>query len=200
MSVIKKVGPEIACEIAALTNTILREGKWPEQWKCAADKPHWKKKGSKSDKTNYRPIALLPTISRVVERLIANQLKEHLRGILPKEQYGFRPKHSTEHALAQIVRLAGNALNSRSGKQAVCIASLDVASAFDTVDHELLLLKLERLCGISGVALDFFRNYLSDRKQYVKMSGDRKSSVKGIDPCGVPQGTVLDAPLDNLHN
>ena len=196
MSILKKVGPQLAEEIADIVNAIIAEGEWPEQWKWAVVVPVWKKKGNKQEPKYYRPVSMLPAIARLVERILAEQLKTHIRenGILPDFQHGFRAYHSTETALIQLIDMIATA---RDEGEAVVVASLDIAGAFDTLDRAVLIDKLEKVCGIEASVLKFLKNYLEGRKQRVR---------KGTEPCrwmenpwGVPQGSVLGPLLFILY-
>jgi hypothetical protein len=151
MSILKKVGPHLASEIAEIVNACVREQKWPEQWKRAEIVPIWKRKGNQREPKFYRPVSMLPAIARLVERTLAEQLKEHIKanGILPKTQHGFRALHSTETALIQLVDTIASAMD--EGKT-VLVASLDAAGAFDTIDRGVLMTKLDKLCGVRGEA------------------------------------------------
>ena len=136
----------------------------------------------------YRPVSILPAISRLMERVIETQLRAHVDKLLPKEQHGFRKGHSCPSALAEIIGYVANARTTKGDGSEVGIASLDAAAAFDTVEHELLLKKLELNCGIGGSALALIKSYLSNRRQMVRMSGERHSKIEEIGPYGVPQG------------
>ena len=105
--------------------------------------------------------------------------------ILYKYQYGFRKKHSTEHALIELI---DQIRSSFGDKQMTCGIFIDLSKAFDTVNHKILLHKLEHY-GIRGKALELFKSYLENRKQYVQID-NCKSNTRPI-TCGVPQGSVL---------
>eukprot|EP00662_Eupelagonemidae_sp_cell21_P037082 gene37082-biopygen74340 len=173
--------------IARVANAVI-ELEWPKQWKDAEVMPLWKKKGSRDDPTKYRPIALLPAISRVVERLLGRQLKAHVRmaGIMPGFQHGFVPGRSCETAILQLVDMVASA---RDAGETVYVASADCSAAFDTIDHGILLQKLEHACGIKGAALSLMQSYMEGRRQRVRMSGGRASDWRGLSS-GVPQGSV----------
>eukprot|EP00661_Eupelagonemidae_sp_cell13_P019080 gene19080-biopygen14534 len=194
MAVLRKILPGIAPQMAELTNAILENGTWPEHWKTATVRVIWKKRGSIRDPKMYRPISILPTISRVVERLVERRLRQYLEPFLPAKQHGFRAQHGCTSALAALIKVIANARAGQGGKKAVVVASLDATAAFDTVDHGKLLEKLQNCCGVTGKALALIKSYLSERKQRVKMKGERYSNTERLGPYGVPQWPVL-APL-----
>ena len=147
--------------ITYLINKSILEGKVPALWKIAKIIP-LHKKGDKSNPDNYRPISLLPCISKVLEKIIQNQLTKFLdiNKVLIKEQSGFRAKHSTTTAL---MRVTDDWLKAMDNGQYTGAVFIDLQKAFDMVNHELLLLKLSGL-GIVGKSLDWFASYLSNRR------------------------------------
>ncbi len=141
--------------------------------------------------SNYRPISNLPFIGKIIEKIVFNQLNNYLNSneYLDNFQSGFRVHHSTETALIKIIN--DICFNSDSGKISVLVL-LDLSAAFDTVDHNILLERLENWVGLSGLALKWFRSYLEGRGYYVS-KGEHKSKWTSM-TCGVPQGSIL-APL-----
>ena len=133
---------------------------------------------------NYRPISLLPSISKIIDKLVHKRLYSFCENndILNDNQYGFRPKHSTIDAVSKFTADIVSSLEKNMTTYAVF---LDLSKAFD---HDILLHKL-RFYGVRGVALEWFRNYLSGRSQYVSYY-DMNSASCDI-TCGVPQGSVL---------
>ncbi|TWW71215.1 putative RNA-directed DNA polymerase from transposon X-element [Takifugu flavidus] len=145
---------------------------------------------------NYRPISNLPFISKVLEKVVVTQLLEHLQrnSLFEMFQSGFRAHHSTETALLKVT----NDLLIASDHGLVSIlVLLDLSAAFDTVDHSILLQRLEHVIGIKGTALDWFRSYLSDRYQFAHVHGV-PSSYSRVSH-GVPQGSVLGPILFTLY-
>lgn len=175
--------------ISDLTNSIndcLERGIFPESLKLAKVTPIFKS-GSKSDPGNYRPISVLPIISKIFEKIIYNRLEIYLNSnnIISHNQHGFRKKSNTLSATIDLITKLK--VNIDQKKIALGIF-IDLKKAFDTVSHEILLEKLANL-GITGSAYSMFKSYLSNRSQIVKM-GDCKSKSKHV-TFGVPQGSIL---------
>ncbi len=141
--------------------------------------------------SNYRLISNLPFKGKIIEKIVFNQLNNYLNsnGYLDNFQSGFRAHHSTETALIKIIN--DIRFNSDSGKISVLVL-LDLSAAFDTVDHNILLERLENWVGLSGMVLKWFRSYLEGSGYYVSI-GEHKSKWMAM-TCGVPQGSIL-APL-----
>ena len=145
------------------------------------------KKGCPLTSSNYRPISLLSVFSKIAEKVMYERLYKFLEKheILYTLQFGFRASHSINHALVSLTEAIKNSLDNRKFG---CGIFIDLQKAFDTVNHNILLMKLEHY-GIRGTALDWFKSYLSDRKQYVSVNGSNSSHLNIT--CGVPQGSVL---------
>ena len=176
----------IAYPLACIINNSIREGIFPDSQKIAKICPIYKS-GDKTDTNNYRPISLLPVFSKIFETLISTRLTQYLHQnlILNPAQYGFRPKHSTYMALLDFYDKISSATDTNKYSIGIFI---DLSKAFDTIDHEILLNKLSYY-GVRGVALNWFRSYLSNRKQYVAIN-NTMSTISDIS-LGVPQGSVL---------
>ena len=183
---IKDIGPSICAPLSIIINRSLETGVMPDTLKIAKVIPIYKAK-SHDEFSNYRPISLLPSISKIVEKIIHKRLSLFLEqnNILYSNQYGFRAKRSTIDA---ITKLTTDVAISLEEKESVLAVFLDLSKAFDTIDHAILLNKLE-FYGIRGQALEWFHSYLYDRKQFVHYNGE-DSDMKTI-RCGVPQGSVL---------
>ena len=136
---------------------------------------------------NYRPISLLSNISKIFERIMYNRVLDFLDtfDLIYKYQFGFRRHHSTTHALLSMVEAIRYNLDQ---KRYTCDVFVDLEKAFDTVNHNILVKKLEYY-GIRGIASQWFSSYLSNRKQCVSL-GDTKSTLRHV-TCGVPQGSIL---------
>ena len=136
--------------------------------------------------SHYRPVSVLPVFSKVLERLMYNRLLAHINAnnLLYKFQFGFRNKHSPNLAMIYLIDKISNALQNGD---LVLGLFLDFSKAFDTVDHDILLDKLE-FYGIRGCAHDWFKSYLTNRKQFVEFDS-HTSSLLSI-TCGVPRGSL----------
>ena len=146
--------------------------------------------------TKYRPISNLPFIAKIVEKVVFNQLSNFLNssGLFDKFQSGFRPHHSTETALIRV--LNDIRLNTDLCKVSVLVL-LDLSAAFDTVDHSILLNRLETWAGLIGTVLEWFRSYLEEQSYFVTI-GSYESNRMAM-TCGVPQGSVLGPLLFSLY-
>ena len=183
---IKIALPLISGSLCDLFNLSLFSGKFPTDWKIARVAPIYKS-GARDDCSNYRPISVLPVLSRAFEKVVYNQLYDYLDSnrLIYKHQSGFRSLHSVVTSL-----MAGTNdwyVNIDRGKYTGLIF-IDLKKAFDTVNHDILLKKLEEY-GISGLELDWFTSYLHERKQFCKVNST-SSSINAIG-CGVPQGSCL---------
>ncbi len=155
--------------ITLMVNQSISQKAVPLSWKEAIV-IHIFKSGSKTQVANYRPISILPIISKVAEKWIANQLIKHLnKGFTPlhRMQFGFRPNHSTETANCFLVEKIKCLLDTNPCVGAVF---LDLKKAFDTVNHQVLLNKLTYF-NFSTDAISWFQSYLSKRTQCVTIDG-----------------------------
>ncbi len=175
--------------LTALVNTSLTSGEVPTCLKSALVTPILKKSGLDPDELrNHRPISNVPYASKVLERVAANQISEHLEihGLRDSHQSAYRPNHSTETALVKIKNDIDLALDQGDG---MLLVLLDLSAAFDTIDHQILLDRLEQTCGITGCVRQWLSSYLSDRTQTV-IIGESLSEPRALN-IGVPQGSVL---------
>ena len=177
---------ELANPLAKIVNISLSTGIHPEKLKIAKITPIFKK-GSKLSTSNYRPISLLSNINKLIERLVYNRVFNfaNKQKLFYKFQYGFRPKHSTAHALTNITEEIRDSLDKNKYS---CAVFVDFQKAFDTVNHSILLAKLEHY-GIRGTINKWFESYLSNRKHFVSINGF-DSDLHDVNH-GVPQGSVL---------
>lgn len=178
--------PIIVNNLTDCVNKCLSNGTFPNSLKIARVTPIFKS-GSKTELGNYRPISVLPIISKIMEKVIYNRLEEYLKSInfLIDKQYGFRPMANT---LSASIDLITNLKNKIDQKHIALGVFIDLRKAFDTISHALLLQKLSAI-GIGEVALKMFQSYLENRYQTVKI-GNEKSDLEMIS-YGVPQGSVL---------
>ncbi len=142
----------------------------PKTFKLAVIKPLIKKPQlDPKDLVNYRPISNLPFLSKILEKVVSSQLYSFLEknGICEEFPSGFRPYHSTETAL---IRVTNDLLLSSDRGCISLLVLLDLSAAFDTIDHNILLNRLENFVGINGSALAWFKSYLSDRHQFVAVN------------------------------
>lgn len=188
---LKYISREAVPIITHLANLCFRTGLFPAPLKQSIITPVHKG-GNRDDVNNYRPISVLPTISKIIEKLINNRLLKYFNkfDLLSHSQYGFRQGLSTEDAVTALTTQVVDSLD--NGNKCITIF-LDLKKAFDTVSVSILVSKLEREFGIRGIPLDLLRNYLSDRKQRVRI-GDCISEDAQVS-FGVPQGSVLGPTL-----
>ena len=175
-----------------IINFSIVSGSVPSSFKQAVVQPILKKPNlDPSLPNNYRPISKLPFVSKVLEKVVANQLNTFLNDnkIHDKFQSGFRKHHSTESAL---LRVSNDIMMASDAGDCVVLVLLDLSAAFDTVDHAIMLDRLREWVGISGSALQWFASYLSGRSFSVAV-GPFSSHSTPLS-CGLPQGSVL-APL-----
>ncbi len=160
----------------------------PKTFKLAVIKPLIKKPQlDPKDLVNYRPISNLPFLSKILEKVVSSQLYFFLEknDICEDFQSGFRPSHSTETAL---IRVTNDLLLSSDRGCISLLVLLDLSAAFDTIDHNILLNRLENIVGISGSALAWFKSHLSDRHKFVAVK--EVVSYRSQVQYGVPQGSL----------
>ena len=144
-------------------------------------------------KKNYRPITVLPSVSKIFERLMQKQMLPFVQSILSPLLCCFREGYGTQHALLRLIETCNKLIDSGGIAGAVLT---DLSKAFDFLDHELLIAKLNAY-GFSRSALLFVRSYLDNRKQRVKVNGSFSTWTKTS--LGVPQGSVLGLLLFNIY-
>ena len=191
---LKMIGNSINHPLVYMINLSLQQGIFPKELKIANVLPLFKA-NDPSVFNNYRPVSLLCVLSKVYEKVMYNRLIRFLEdfNILFENQFGFRKLHSSYMAL---MVLTDKLIKSLEKGEFVIGVYLDFSKAFDTVDHAILLSKLSHY-GVRGNALQWFKSYLSDRKQYVTYNGV-SSPVNNI-TCGVPQGSILGPLLFLLY-
>ena len=163
---------ELKTPLMNIFSPSLPTGIFPNKTKIAKFSPIFNN-GKKAIASNYRPISVLPCFSKILECIMYNRLYSYLNenNILFNIQFGFRTGHSTEHALLELFDQIRNTFNDKNHLLGIFI---DLSKAFDTVDHKILIQKLEHY-GINGKNLSWLKNYLTNRKQYIQY--DRKITI-----------------------
>ena len=186
MKMIKFLRYELAKPLAHLFNLSLNSGIFPSKLKISRTVPIFKS-GDNTCCDNYRPISLLSSISKILEKIVANNLTSHLEvnNLIYENQYGFLRNKSTVHNITMLTNKIAKELNER---KFVIGVFLDLRKAFDVVSHEILLKKLSKL-GIKDTELKWFTSYLKNRQQFTDIGGNH-SSNKPID-ISVLQGSIL---------
>ena len=186
MKLFKILSPYVSSPLSLIINESFQTGVFPTKMKQAKVIPLFKK-GCSVTSSNYRPISLLSVFSKIIEKLMYKRLYNflELHEVLYNLQFGFRASHSIDHALISLTESIKNTLDN---KKYGCGIFIDLQKAFDTVNHQILLSKLEHY-GIRGTALAWFSSYLCNRSQYVSVNGHNSNCLNIT--CGVPQGSVL---------
>jgi hypothetical protein len=186
LKLLKFVSNEVCIPLAHIFDLSFTTGIFPSKLKTNRTVPIFKA-GDPSACDNYRPISLIPTLSKILEKIVAINLTNHLQlnNLLHRNQFGFQRNTSTEHNLLKVFNFIGDSLN--RGNYCVGVF-LDLRKAFDTCSHEILLKKLSKL-GIRNVSLNWFNSYLSNRFLRVEVNGHLSDILSIL--CGVFQGSVL---------
>ena len=186
--IVHECARELAVPMAKLCRLSLEQGVCPKAWKRANVVPIFKK-GDKSCAMNYRSVSLLPLFSKVLERVVFSTLVSHVRPALSCQQHGFMPGRSCITNLGSMLHTAWD--NISAGSQTDVIYT-DYSSAFQSVNHKLLALKLEKSYHVTGKALSWLKSYLLEREQRVVVNG--QCSAWTPVPSGTPEGGLL-SPL-----
>ena len=191
---LRQCADELARPLATIFNQCLRTSRWPSTWKVASVVPVHKK-NEKTVAKNYRPVSLLPVLSKVLESIVASRVTEHLEKhhLLCARQFGFRPGRSAADLHLLLTSEWSAALD--AGK-ATAVVALDIEGAFDKVWHAGLLAKL-RAAGVDGPLLLLFEDYLKERNLKVVIDG--QESEQHAVRAGVPQGSCLGPLLWNIY-
>ena len=194
VKLLKYAKQSLAYPISKLINKSFEVGHFPACLKTACVTPVYKA-GDSQAISNYRPISVLPLLSKIFERCMANRMLNYIDKyiLLSPNQFGFRRKKSTLDALICLTEYIYNSLNDKSHAVSILV---DLRKAFDTVNHQILLAKLHHY-GFRGVALNWFRTYLSNRIQTVRIQ-DKISTPRTLN-IGVPQGSILGPLLFLLY-
>ena len=183
--------------IAGIVNDSLTSGIMPQCFRKAIISPLLKKSNlDPNTLKNYRPVSNLSFVSKIIEKAVFSQINDHLidNSLYEKHQSAYRKGHNTETAL---IKITNDLLSSADEKKISIIALLDLSAAFDTIDHTILINRLHNYFGFEGTVLKWFKSYLYNRTQYVKI-GNTESSHAFL-PFGVPQGSVLGPILYTLY-
>lgn len=196
-TVIKYCAPTLVHFLTRQINYSFLTGAFPDELKIAKVVPIYKNKGGLNSITNYRPISILPIFSKIFESIAKHQLTKYLsdNNLLNPSQHGFLPGRNTESAILEFTEEISKALDNKVLATGIL---LDLSKAFDTVNHNILLSKLESI-GVRGTALLWFQSYLHNRHQSVAIKTlepsintitTTQSSLRPV-TIGVPQGSVL---------
>ena len=184
---LKLVKYEIAIPLKILINACIKANYFPKIWKIAKIIPLYKAKDP-TEMTNYRPISLLPAMSKIYEKVLHARIVEHMNryGLFYNRQFGFRQKHGTTHAL---YKLHNDILINKKARKGTKAVFCDLSKAFDVLNHKVLYHKLETY-GITGCCHAIITSYLHNRVQKVVVN-EIGSEIVDQKRIGVPQGSVL---------
>ncbi|CAB4022776.1 RNA-directed DNA polymerase from mobile element jockey-like, partial [Paramuricea clavata] len=191
---------KIAAEIISpsltwIFNLSIKTGIYVEEWKKAWVLPIYKSEDRQKCE-NYRPISILPIISKIFERLVFNQLYKYLNehSLLSKYQSGFRPKNST---LSALIQMCDAWYTNMDNGDLSGVVFLDIRKAFDSINHDILLRKMKEQFGVSNIEFKWFESYISNREQVCFVNGTMSTPRNLV--CGVPQGSILGPLLFLLY-
>ena len=207
LNIAKKLKPKLSCGHDNISTKLLKEsihnfveplthifnrslctGIVPDQLKLAKVIPIFKA-SDRNKCENYRPISLLPSISKILEKIMYNKLYGFIsaNSLFYKHQYGFRKKHTTVHPVLHLLNTCGEAQMQKPSQYMLSIFC-DLSKAFDVLNHDILFHKMYRL-GVRGTVLDWFKNYLHNRTQFVDVGSIVSDNIPIKN--GVPQGSIL---------
>ena len=186
---LKSIKGEISKPLTIIINQCLETGIFPDALKAAKIKPLYKK-GDSCCFNNYRPISLLPTISKMFERVMFSQLYSYfnINNLLSEQQYGFRSQHSTELACVKLTNYIIKEMDNIKEIKIPTAIFLDLSKAFDTLNFDILLNKL-KYYGVRGTSLALIKSSLTNRYQYVQFENSDSELLEIV--TGIPQGSIL---------
>ena len=182
---LKNCAQSISYSLTILFNISFRTGSLPTEWKMANIVPVYKK-GDKNCIENYKPISLTCIVSKIFEKCIRDELLSHCKDLIYDTQHGFMPNKS---CVTQLVPFSHDISLGLNFGELIDVVYFDFAKPFDSVNHDIILNKLEYKFGIDGHMLEFIKEYLRGRKQRVFVNG-KFSSILDV-KSGVPQGSIL---------
>ena len=191
---LKTIKQELCKPLTIIINQMIETGVYPEKFKILKITPIYKK-NERTNIANYRPISLLPTLSKIFERVIHTQLYTYFdeNELLSEQQYGFREKHSTELAAVKLVDYINHEMDIGNTPEAIFI---DLSKAFDTLNFHILIHKLQ-FYGLSGNSLALMKSYVTGRMQYVLFN--KTKSDLAIITTGIPKGSILGPLLFSIY-
>ena len=195
-SLVIEMSQELLPFITNIVNASLSLGHFPMEWKTALVVPRLKKPKQGTSLLNLRPVSNLKYLSKLTETAVCNQVIDHISqsGLYPILQSAYRVGHSTETAL---LKIQNDILSAMEKQRVTLLVLLDLSAAFDTIDHQVLLHRLQVTYGVTGTALKWFQSYLTGRKQRVCINGISSKDFELSQ--GVPQGSCLGPMLFTLY-
>ena len=196
-SLVKDCIDILVTPIVSIVNLSLSQRCFPTHFKSALLFPLLKTPTlNRNDMKNYRPVSNLSFLSKHLEKVVASRLNSHINSSHTSNDYqsAYRKFHSTETSL---LKIHNDILSSMDDGRVIALTLLDLSAAFDTIDHTILLRRLENWFWVSGNALDWFKSYLTDRSQRIKLCYCLSS--RSDLSFGVPQGSVLGPLLFTLY-
>ena len=194
---LKKIATTVAPSILSIFNLFFATGKVQCQFKHAYVTPFLKKSDLDQETlSSYRPISNLSVFSKLLERIVLPRIVIYLnnKNLLPSFQSAYRRHHSTETALLKVFT---DILEAADNKKISLLVLLDLLSAFDLIDHQILIRRLNESFGLNDLTFEWFRNYLFNRSFNVKCP--KTELTQNVYPTGVPQGSVLGPLLFTLY-
>ena len=184
---LKRIKHIIVQSLTLMINELLTSGVYPDNFKISKITPLHKKDDILDHVSNYRPIVLLPTMSKIIERVMHSQLYAFLneKSLITEQQYDFKSNHSTELAT---LKLTDTIMYELDNSHIPVAIFLDLSKAFDTPNYKVLLRKL-KYYSLCNIAYNLIENYFTNRQQFVKLRNVKSKLIPML--IGVPQGSIL---------